>query len=140
MTTDAGKAVLTDGGKSIELPITPATEGNSGYGIGKLMAATGNTTLDPGFTNTASCSSAITYIDGDQGILRYRGYPIEQLAEKSSFLEVAFLVIYGELPTGSSSRSSSRRSPATPCSTSGCATCSAASRAGRTPCRCCPRA
>ncbi|MCH8613683.1 citrate synthase [Arsenicicoccus dermatophilus] len=100
MTTDAGKAVLTDGGKSIELPITPATEGNSGYGIGKLMAATGNTTLDPGFTNTASCSSAITYIDGDQGILRYRGYPIEQLAEKSSFLEVAFLVIYGELPTG----------------------------------------
>ena len=100
MTSDAGKAVLTDGGKSIDLPITQATEGNSGYGIGKLLSATGNTTLDPGFTNTASCTSAITYIDGDAGILRYRGYPIEQLAEKSSFLEVAYLVIYGELPTG----------------------------------------
>ncbi|MTB73387.1 citrate synthase [Arsenicicoccus sp. MKL-02] len=100
MTSDADKAVLTDGGKSIDLPITQATEGNSGYGIGKLLSATGNTTLDPGFTNTASCTSAITYIDGDAGILRYRGYPIEQLAEKSSFLEVAYLVIYGELPTG----------------------------------------
>ncbi|OYO18913.1 citrate (Si)-synthase [Enemella evansiae] len=92
-------AVLQDGEFRVELPVTPATEGNSGYGIAALMKTTGNTTLDPGFTNTASCRSAITYIDGDAGILRYRGYPIDQLAEQSNFLEVAWLVIKGELPT-----------------------------------------
>jgi citrate synthase len=87
-----------DGGE-LDLPVTPATEGNSGFGIGSLMKETGLVTLDAGFTNTASCTSAVTYIDGDAGILRYRGYPIEQLAEKSSFVETSYLLIYGELPT-----------------------------------------
>ncbi|GMA18437.1 citrate synthase [Arsenicicoccus piscis] len=100
MATDSGKAVLQAADKKLDLPFTEATEGPGGYGISKLMSTTGNVTLDPGFTNTASCKSEITYIDGDAGILRYRGYPIEQLAEHSNFLEVAYLVIYGELPTG----------------------------------------
>ena len=82
-----------------EMPIKPATEGASAFDIGKLLSGTGLVTLDSGFVNTAACSSAITYIDGDAGILRYRGYPIEQLAEKSTFLEVSYLLIYGELPT-----------------------------------------
>jgi citrate synthase len=84
-----------------ELPLTevPATVGESGLNIAPLMKETAHVTLDHGFLNTAACSSAITYIDGDAGILRYRGYPIEQLAEKSSFLETAFLLIYGELPS-----------------------------------------
>ncbi len=68
-------------------------------GISSLLNATGNVTLDPGFVNTASCTSAITFINGEEGILRYRGYPIEQLAEKSTFLETSYLLIYGELPT-----------------------------------------
>ncbi|NVI86639.1 citrate synthase [Actinomadura sp. BRA 177] len=81
------------------LEVTEATEGPSGLVVGSLLKETGHVTLDPGFTNTASTTSAITYIDGEAGILRYRGYPIEELAEKSSFLEVAYLLIYGELPT-----------------------------------------
>jgi citrate synthase len=84
---------------SIELPLVQASQGNNGYDIARLLGATGDTTLDVGFANTASCRSEITFIDGDAGILRYRGYPIEQLAEKSSFLEVAHLVLHGELPT-----------------------------------------
>ncbi len=84
---------------TVPLPTTEATEGPSGLGIAKLLAETGDVTLDPGFVNTASCSSAITYIDGDAGILRYRGYPIEQLAKESTFLETSYLLIYGELPT-----------------------------------------
>src|SRR6185312_10475711 len=76
-----------------------AVEGNAGYDVSKLLKTTGAVAYDPGFVNTAAASSAITYIDGDAGILRYRGYPIEQLAEKSSFLEVSYLLIYGELPT-----------------------------------------
>jgi citrate synthase len=100
MTTDAtAGATLTTAGKTLDLPLVKASEGNDGYDVSKLLKETGNVTLDTGFVNTASCSSAITYIDGDQGILRYRGYPIEQLAEKSSFLEVSYLLIYGELPT-----------------------------------------
>jgi citrate synthase len=83
----------------LKLPAKPATEGASGFDISKLLATTGLVTLDPGFVNTASCSSDITYIDGDAGILRYRGYPIEQLAEQSSFLEVSYLLLYGALPT-----------------------------------------
>ena len=83
------------------MTIAAATEGNDGVQLGKLLAETGLTTLDAGFVNTASCTSAITYIDGDAGILRYRGYPIEQLAEKSSFLEVSHLLIHGELPSAS---------------------------------------
>jgi len=81
------------------MSIARATEGNDGIELGKLLASTGYTTLDPGFVNTASTSSAITYIDGEHGILRYRGYPIEQLAGKSTFIEVSYLLIYGELPT-----------------------------------------
>jgi len=84
---------------SVDLPVVPATVGSSGYDIGNLLKATGNVTLDGGFVNTASCSSEITYIDGDAGILRYRGYPIEQLAASSTFSETSYLLIYGELPT-----------------------------------------
>ena len=94
------------GGK-LDLPVREASEGPSGMEISSLLKETGYVTLDPGFVNTASCSSAITYIDGDAGILRYRGYPIEQLAEKSSFLEVSYLLIYGELPTADAARRSS---------------------------------
>jgi citrate synthase len=83
----------------LKLPVKPATEGSAGFDVSKLLAATGLVTLDPGFVNTAACSSDITYIDGDAGILRYRGYPIEQLAEKSTFLEVSYLLLYGTLPT-----------------------------------------
>ena len=83
----------------LALPVKPATEGSAGIEVTKLLSTTGMVTLDPGFVNTAACSSEITYIDGDAGILRYRGYPIEQLAEKSSFLEVSYLLIYGHLPT-----------------------------------------
>jgi citrate synthase len=79
----------------------PATVGASGYDVSALLKETGHITLDHGFMNTASCESAITYIDGDNGILRYRGYPIEQLAEKSSFLETSYLLIYGHLPSAS---------------------------------------
>src|SRR5207253_628511 len=76
-----------------------ATDGNDGLDVSKLLSATGYVTLDPGFVDTAATTSTITYIDGDAGILRYRGYPIEELAEHSSFLEVSYLLIYGELPT-----------------------------------------
>ncbi|SEG80603.1 citrate synthase [Thermomonospora echinospora] len=86
-------------GGRMSLEVTTATEGPGGLQIGSLLKETGYVTLDPGFVNTASTTSAITYIDGDAGILRYRGYPIEELAEKSSFLEVAYLLIYGELPS-----------------------------------------
>ncbi|WP_299440699.1 citrate synthase [uncultured Phycicoccus sp.] len=92
-------ATLHAAGKQLDLSLVPATEGNGGYDISKLLAETGNVTLDGGFTNTASCTSAITYIDGDAGILRYRGYPIEQLAKSSTFLETSYLLIYGNLPT-----------------------------------------
>ncbi|MEW2590544.1 citrate synthase [Micromonospora aurantiaca] len=86
-------------GGQLSMPVQSAVEGPAGIGVSKLLKETGMTTYDPGFVNTASCSSAITYIDGDAGILRYRGYPIDQLAEKSSFLEVSYLLIYGELPS-----------------------------------------
>jgi citrate synthase len=99
MSNDAAGAVLRAGDKELALPLIAATEGNNAYEISKLMKETGNVTLDVGFVNTASCRSAITYIDGDAGILRYRGYPIEQLAESSSFVETSYLLIYGELPT-----------------------------------------
>jgi len=84
---------------SLPLPVHPAAEGPSGLDVSHLLKETGHVTLDVGFVNTAACTSAITYIDGDAGILRYRGYPIDQLAQKSSFLEVSYLLIYGELPT-----------------------------------------
>lgn len=93
-----GPATLTVEGTTLELPRSTASEGSDGLGIGKLLGTTGLVTLDPGFTNTASCTSDITYIDGGAGILRYRGYPIAELAKSSSFLEVAYLLINGELP------------------------------------------
>jgi citrate synthase len=83
----------------VELKDVQGSEAPSGLDISKLLASTGRVTVDPGFVNTASCQSAITFIDGDEGILRYRGYPIEQLAEHSTFLETSYLLIYGELPT-----------------------------------------
>jgi citrate synthase len=83
----------------LTLPVVPATDGNAGIVVASVLKDTGMATVDPGFMNTASCESKITYIDGDAGILRYRGYPIEQLAEQSSFLEVAYLLIKGELPS-----------------------------------------
>jgi len=86
-------------GGDLPLEEVPASVGESGIGIGPLLQKTGRVTLDFGFLNTAACSSAITYIDGDAGILRYRGYPIEQLAEQSTFLETSFLLIYGYLPS-----------------------------------------
>ena len=91
-----GEAQLTVGERSVVLPVVEATEGNNGLVVSSLLKETGLSTYDPGYVNTASTQSAITYIDGDQGILRYRGYPIEQLAEGSTFLEVAYLLIYGE--------------------------------------------
>src|SRR6516162_4784412 len=91
---------LHHGGRDvIELQVRPATEGAAGVDISRLLARAGLVAYDPGFANTAACSSAITYIDGDAGILRYRGYPIDELAERSSFIEVSYLLIHGELPT-----------------------------------------
>jgi citrate synthase len=97
--SDAQSVALTHPGGQLDLPVVPATEGGAGVDTSSLLKSTGFVALDPGFVNTASCTSAITYIDGDRGILRYRGYPIEQLAEKSTFVEVAYLLIYGELPS-----------------------------------------
>ena len=91
--------VLNFPGGTLDLPIIESTEGENGLGITDLLKTTGNVTLDPGFVNTAACTSAVTFINGDEGILRYRGYPIEQLAEKSTFSETSYLLIYGELPT-----------------------------------------
>ena len=92
-------ATLQYPGGELNLDIVHATDGADGIALGSLLAKSGYTTFDNGFVNTASCKSSITYIDGDAGILRYRGIPIEQLAEKSTFIEVSYLLIYGELPT-----------------------------------------
>ncbi len=94
-------AVLTYPGGEHPMGIKEATEGSAAFDVSKLLSTTGLVTLDSGFGNTAACSSEITYIDGDAGILRYRGYPIDQLADGSTFLEVSYLLIYGELPTKS---------------------------------------
>src|SRR3954447_5120907 len=92
-------AMLTIGDKKVELPVKSGTIGPDVIDIAKLYAQTGMFTYDPGFTSTAACESAITYIDGDEGILLYRGFPIEQLAEHGDFLETCYLLLYGELPT-----------------------------------------
>jgi citrate synthase len=91
-------ASLLYNGKSYEFPIVEGTEKELAIDIKNLRAATGMITLDPGYKNTGSCESAITFLDGEKGILRYRGYAIEELAEKADFLEVAYLLIFGELP------------------------------------------
>lgn len=93
-------AVLSYKGKSYDLPIVVGTEDEHAADVSSLRAASGLITLDRGYGNTGSCKSEITFIDGDNGILRYRGYPIEQLAERSTFTETAYLLIFGELPTG----------------------------------------
>ncbi len=95
----ANEVTLQADGKSVALPVLRPTIGNDCVDIARLPKETGLFTYDSGFTATASCKSAITYIDGDAGVLLYRGYPIEQLAKQSSFLEVAYLLMHGELPT-----------------------------------------
>jgi citrate synthase len=98
-TSAAGAVLHTSSGEDLQLQVVPSTEGAPGVDVSKLLSRTGLVTYDPGFANTASCASQITYIDGDAGILRYRGYPIEELAEKSTFAEVSYLLIYGALPS-----------------------------------------
>lgn len=97
--TASEKVALTYGETTIELPVLHSVDGPDAIDVSKLIAGTGLTAYDQGFVNTASTKSAITYIDGEAGILRYRGYPIEELAGKKSFLEVSYLLVYGELPT-----------------------------------------
>ena len=98
-TSNTKTATLTVGNKTYDFPILSGTVGPDVIDIGKLYAQSGMFTYDPGFTSTGSCQSKITYIDGDAGILEYRGYPIEQLAENGDFLETCYLLLYGELPT-----------------------------------------
>src|SRR3981189_3753761 len=97
----AGTMTLTDNasGKSIELPVIEGSIGPKVIAVRKLYAHTGYCPYDPGFLATAACRSSITYIDGDEGVLLYRGYPIEELAAKSDFMEASYLFLYGELPT-----------------------------------------
>ncbi|MDX1683364.1 MAG: citrate/2-methylcitrate synthase, partial [Phycisphaeraceae bacterium] len=97
MSEDTGKLELAD--QSIDLPIVVGSEGERGLDISKLRGETGHITLDSGYGNTGSCQSSITFIDGENGILRYRGIPIEQLATGSTFVETAWLLIFGDLPT-----------------------------------------
>jgi citrate synthase len=99
--SSSDKVSIKYGDLSAEFNVIPSTEGPGGIDISKLMATTGLSSYDQGFVNTSSTKSAITYIDGEQGILRHRGYPIEQLAEQKTYLDVAYLLINGELPTAS---------------------------------------
>ncbi|MBX9652064.1 citrate synthase [bacterium] len=92
-------AKLSYNGQTTDLPVTVGTEGETGVDVTQLRTQTGLITLDPGYGNTGSTTSEITFIDGEEGILRYRGIPIEQLAERSTFVEVSYLLIYGQLPT-----------------------------------------
>jgi citrate synthase len=92
-------ASLRTGEQVVELPVAHGTDGSAAIDIGRLLSESGMTTLDYGYANTAPTRSAVTFLDGEAGVLRYRGYPIEQLAEYSSFLETAWLLIHGELPT-----------------------------------------
>jgi len=100
-TTNRKTVTVTDNatGKSTDMPLLDGTIGPQVIDIRKLYNDLGHFTFDPGFTATGSCESKITYIDGDKGELLYRGYPIEQLADKSDFMEVCYLLLYGELPT-----------------------------------------
>ena len=95
--TEKAKIILPDG-QTMDLPVLTGSENEKGIDISGLRKQTGYITLDPGFVNTGSCESSITFLDGEKGVLRYRGYPIEELAEKSTFIEVAYLLINGELP------------------------------------------
>src|SRR5688500_19040718 len=93
------KAKLVLGDKTYELNVFTGTEGEKAIDIIKLRSETGHVTLDSGYMNTGACTSAITFLDGEKGILKYRGYSIEEIAEKSSFMESSYLVIWGKLPT-----------------------------------------
>ncbi|MFP5387654.1 MAG: citrate/2-methylcitrate synthase, partial [Bacteriovoracia bacterium] len=93
------KAKLVLGEKTIELPVFTGTEGEKAIDITKLRAESGFITLDSGYMNTGACTSSITFLDGEKGILKFRGYSIEEIAEKSSFIETAYLVFYGKLPS-----------------------------------------
>ncbi|NDG87652.1 MAG: citrate (Si)-synthase, partial [Gammaproteobacteria bacterium] len=95
--TDPAKILLD--GQSIDLPVIIGTENEKGIDVTRLQATTGYLTLDPGYANTGACRSAITFIDGEKGILRYRGYDIAELCEKSTFMEVSYLLIHGALPS-----------------------------------------
>ncbi len=121
----AGAITVTMEGtnKSVSLPLLGGTLGPKVADIRKLYGELGIFTFDPGYGATASCESTITYIDGDEGVLLYRGYPIEQLAENSSFLEVCYLLLNGDLPTAA------QYEPTTPCCMSSCAASSRASAA-----------
>jgi len=103
------KAKIEVDGKVFEYPVIEGTENEKAIDIAKLRADTGCITIDHGFMNTGSCASGITFLDGELGILRYRGYPIEQLAEKSSFIEVSYLLVYGELPTAAQLKTFSQK-------------------------------
>ena len=92
-------AVLELDGKRYEFPVIVGTENEVAIDIDKLRSASGAITIDPGYKNSGSCASEITFLDGEEGILRYRGYAIEDLADKANFLEVSYLLIFGELPT-----------------------------------------
>ena len=92
-------ATLTIDGQTFELPIVRGSEGEVAVDVSCLRSRTGAITLDPGYANTGACTSAISFVDGEKGILRYRGYPIEQLARQSSFVETAMLLVFGELPS-----------------------------------------
>src|SRR5690606_38109523 len=94
---NSAKLILND--KEYELPVIVGSEGEIGIDITKLRSSTGAITLDTGYANTGACKSSITFIDGEKGILRYRGYPIEEVAVKSSFIEVSYLLIFGHLTT-----------------------------------------
>lgn len=96
---DSSKARLIVGDKELEMPVLVGTENDRAIDISKLLKETGHITIDEGYANTGSTASAITYLDGDTGVLRHRGYPIEQLAQHCNFLETSYLLIYGELPT-----------------------------------------
>ena len=98
MSETAEKATLAVGGKQLDMPIKKGTIGPDVMDISSLYAQAKMFTFDPGFTSTASCESKITYIDGDEGVLLYRGYPIEQLAEHGDFIETCYLLLYGNLP------------------------------------------
>src|SRR3954465_9669727 len=93
------QASLGMGGKTQDFPVRHGSVGPAGIEIPHAYGQTGAFTYDPGFTSTAACESAITYIDGDAGILLHRGYPIDQLAENSTFMEVSYLLLHGELPS-----------------------------------------
>ncbi len=129
----ADKATLSIGGKGYDYDVLSGSVGPDVVDIRKLYGETGAFTYDPGFTSTASCRSEITYIDGDAGILLHRGYPIDQLAENSTFMEVCYLLLNGELPRPTSLPISPTPSRATPCCTSSSRPSTAAS--GATPIR-----